>query len=100
MITARILGEGQYRIPDEDVKELEELDADLQEAVAHGSQTAFAPALRALLDAVRRVGTASPGSDLRPSALILPDEDMTLSQVRALLADADLIHEGLIRGGG
>ncbi|MHA6757995.1 PspA-associated protein PspAA [Streptacidiphilus sp. PAMC 29251] len=100
MITARILGEGQYRIPDGDLEELEKLDAVLQEAVARGSQAAFAPALQALLDAVRRLGTASPRADLSPSALILPDEDMTLSQVQALLTDADLIHEGLIRGRG
>ncbi|MEY9964147.1 hypothetical protein ABIA33_002189 [Streptacidiphilus sp. MAP12-16] len=84
---ARILGEAQYEIPDQHVKELDELDADLQEAVESGSQAAFATALPALLAAVRRLGARLPDTTLQPSELVLPDQDMSLAQVTALLSE-------------
>ncbi|MFF7643853.1 hypothetical protein [Streptomyces canus] len=89
----RILGEGQYEIADVHLDELNELDAAVQSAAASGDERAFAAALRALLDAVRSLGTPLPPDTLAPSDLILPDEDATLHEVQALLAG-----EGLIPG--
>ncbi|MFD0503327.1 PspA-associated protein PspAA [Streptomyces chiangmaiensis] len=89
----RILGEGQYEIADVHLDELNELDAVLQSAAASGDEHAFALGLRALLDAVRALGTPLPADSLAPSDLILPDEDTSLREVEALLAD-----EGLIPG--
>lgn len=89
----RILGEGQYEITDEHLDRLNELDASLQSAADAGDETAFTTALSALLDAVRSLGTPLPDETITPSDLVLPDEDTSLTQVRALLSD-----EGLIPG--
>ncbi|MEU9669132.1 MULTISPECIES: PspA-associated protein PspAA [Streptomyces] len=89
----RILGEGQYEITDEHLDRLNELDAPLQSAADAGDETAFASALSALLDAVRSLGTPLPDETITPSDLVLPDEETSLTQVRALLTD-----EGLIPG--
>ncbi|MDQ0957146.1 hypothetical protein QFZ66_001024 [Streptomyces sp. B4I13] len=89
----RILGEGQYEITDEHLDRLNELDASLQSAADAGDETAFATALSALLDAVRSLGTPLPDETITPSDLVLPDEETSLTQVRALLSD-----EGLIPG--
>jgi hypothetical protein len=89
----RILGEGQYTLADHHLDELNRLDARLQDAVDTGDDDAFTTTLRALLDAVRRLGTPLPAESLLPSELVLPDEDMPLAQVSALLGD-----EGLIPG--
>ncbi|WP_272935033.1 MULTISPECIES: PspA-associated protein PspAA [Streptomyces] len=89
----RILGEGQYEIADTHLDKLNELDAVLQSVAADGDESAFAIWLRELLDAVRALGTPLPADTLAPSDLILPDEDTSLHEVRALLAD-----EGLIPG--
>ncbi|WP_433249521.1 PspA-associated protein PspAA [Streptosporangium sp. CA-135522] len=89
----RILGEGQFDIADRYLDELNALDDRLQAAVETGDAETFAATLQALLEAVRRLGTALPADVLAASQLVLPDEDTTLEQVRSLLAE-----EGLIPG--
>ncbi|MEU3885087.1 hypothetical protein [Streptomyces sp. NPDC029041] len=89
----RILGEGQYEITEDHLDRLNEPDAALQSAADADDDTLFATALSALLDAVRSYGTPLPAGTIRPSDLVLPDEDTSLTQVRELLSD-----EGLIPG--
>jgi hypothetical protein len=82
----RILGEGQYSVPDEHRSELEALDNTLLEAVDAGDETAFATTLGAAAAEVRRVGTVLPDDEFYPSDLVLPFEDATLSETKELLA--------------
>lgn len=89
----RILGEGQYEIAASHLDKLNELDGALQSAAASGDEQGFATGLRALLDAVRSLGTPLPVDMLAPSDLILPGEDTSLHEVQELLAG-----EGLIPG--
>jgi len=89
----RILGEGQFEVPEAAVAELNELDAALEAAVEHNDDGAFRPALAALLARVREVGSPTEADDLRPSELIIPQPDATMDEVRKLLTD-----EGLIPG--
>jgi hypothetical protein len=92
-VIVRILGEGQYAMDPSRLEELNDLDTAVQDAVDAGGAQAFATALRALLDAVRRHGRPLADAELTPSDLVLPDQDTTLPQVRALLTG-----EGLIPG--
>lgn len=87
----RILGEGQYDVADSALDELNALDAAVEEAVHAGDQEAFAPALTALVDGVRRLGTAHDVDSLDASDLILPMADASLEEVRSMLADDGLI---------
>ena len=89
----RILGEGQFDVPDEAVARLNELDGAVEAAVESGDAGAFASALAGLLDGVRAAGTPHPADALDESDSILPPADATLEEVRALLSD-----EGLIPG--
>jgi hypothetical protein len=89
----RILGEGQYEIADEHLGRLNELDSVLQSAAESDDEAAFTTALRALLNAVRSLGTPLPDETIAPSDLVLPDEDTGLPQVQELLSE-----EGLIPG--
>jgi hypothetical protein len=91
----RILGEGQFDIADGRRDELNTLDSRLQAAVEACDAAAFAVALHDLLDTIRRLGTPLAADEPAPSDLVLPGEDTTLEQVRALLAE-----EGLIPGCG
>jgi hypothetical protein len=92
-VIVRILGEGQLEVPDSAADELNELDRALEAAVEHTDETAFGPALAALLARVRQVGSPAQADELRPSELIIPHEDATMADVRKLLTD-----EGLIPG--
>ena len=89
----RILGEGQYDVPDDVVSRLNELDAAVEAAVEAGDEAAFGAALDALLDAVRSAGSPHPADALDESDSILPPADATIDEVRSLLTD-----EGLIPG--
>jgi hypothetical protein len=92
-VIIRILGEGQFVVGDELIDELNMLDDRLQQAVEAEDATGFDPALRELHDAVRRAGTPVPDRELLASDLVLPGDDTSLAEVRALLGD-----EGLIPG--
>ena len=87
----RILGEGQLRVDDSAVAELNELDSALENAVERSDEPGFKSALDALLARVRSIGTPVEAEVIEPSALILPQQDATMGDVRKLLSDDGLI---------
>ncbi|MCX4677837.1 hypothetical protein OG413_21415 [Streptomyces sp. NBC_01433] len=87
----RIMGEGQVKLADSHVTELNELDDVLLAEVESGDGPGFRVTLHALLDKVRELGTPVPDDSLEPSGLILPSPDATLEEVRAMLSDDGLI---------
>lgn len=91
----RVLGEGQYTVDDAHADLLNSLDSGLERAVESGDEGAFRAALADLLAQVRTLGQPLPVDSLEPSDALLPAEDSSLEDVRALLADTS---EGLIPG--
>lgn len=89
----RILGEGQFDVPESDVAELNRLDAIVDSAVRAGNEPAFKDALAVLLEGVRRVGTLHEIDSLDTSDLILPMADSTLTEVQDMLKDDGLIPD-------
>ena len=87
----RILGEGQYDVPDDALTSLNEHDAAVEAAVVSGDETAFAEALKRLLGSVRSAATVHAVDSLDESDAILPPGDATLDEVREMLADDGLI---------
>jgi hypothetical protein len=87
----RILGEGQFDVPDEDVDALNELDDELQAAVDDGDVDRFTAALGQLLARLREHASPHDLDDLVVSDVVLPGTDSTLEEVRGLLADDGLI---------
>jgi hypothetical protein len=90
-VIVRILGEGQLCVDDSALPELNDLDAKLEAAVEHNDQAEFTAALGALLGRVREISTPADADTLEPSALILPQSDATMDDVRRLLSDDGLI---------
>ena len=84
---------GPAPVDDSATDELNVLDAALEKAVNAGDERAFRPALAALLDRVRSLGTPLAEDALEPSDLILPYSDAGLEDVRELITG-----EGLIPG--
>lgn len=83
----RILGEGQYAVPDSQRGALEALDRDLMAAVDKHDEEAFAKALAALTAGVRGAGEALPADHFAPSDLVVPFDDASLAETEALLAE-------------
>ena len=89
----RILGEGQFDVPEDRLERLNRFDEALVTAVETGDEEAFRAALGELLAGVHAAGTPVALDSLEPSDLVLPGSDSTLQEVRELLGD-----EGLIPG--
>ena len=87
----RIMGEGQVRLADSHLTELNKLDDVLLTEVQNGDGPAFRQTLQALLAKVRELGEPLPDDSLEPSELILPAEEATLEEVRDMLSDDGLI---------
>jgi hypothetical protein len=92
-VIIRILGEGQYDVPEAEVSGLNTLDDTLEQAVETGDDAAFTEALAGLLTAVRGAGSQLPDDSLEDSDLILPPADASIDEVREMLTG-----EGLIPG--
>ena len=89
----RIMGEGQYELPEADLEALNVLDSEVESAVLAADDSAFTASFTQLLTRVREHGTAVQDDVLVDSDLVLPPADATVGEVAALLGD-----EGLIPG--
>ena len=87
----RIMGEGQVRLAESHLTELNKLDDELLREMENGDGPGFRRTLQALLTKVRELGAPLPDDSLEPSDLILPSPDATLEEVRELLSDDGLI---------
>ncbi len=83
----RILGEGQYTVPDDHRGTLEKLDVAIDQAVHSGDEAGFSTALAALTAEVRQAGEPLADDAFAPSDLVVPFADSTLAETKALLAD-------------
>jgi hypothetical protein len=90
-VIIRILGEGQFDVPDEALDRLNGLDEAVEKGVESGDREAFSGALAALLDGVRDLAVPHEEGTLDTSDLILPHADATLEEVRDLLSGDGLI---------
>ncbi|WP_405618903.1 hypothetical protein OG292_30330 [Streptomyces sp. NBC_01511] len=86
----RIMGEGQVKLADSHLAELDKLDDELLAEIDAGDGDGFHRTFHALLDKVRELGEPVPDDSLEPSSLILPAPGATLEEVRALLSDDGL----------
>ncbi len=83
----RILGEGQFDVPDADCADLTELEKGLNAAVEGDDEAAFARSLAAVIAEVRRVGLPLAPDSFMSSDLVVPFDDATLAETKALLAE-------------
>jgi hypothetical protein len=89
----RLLGEGQYRVDDSLLARLNELDAQVEKAVADGDERALWSGLQALAEAVRNNGEKLADDDLSPSDAIVPPEDLSLEEAKELMQDEGFIPD-------
>jgi len=90
-VIIRILGEGQFDVPESEVDGLNELDSALEAAVDDADEATLSASLGALLDRVRGQGTQLPLDSLQPSDLVLPHSAATLAEIKDLISGDGLI---------
>jgi hypothetical protein len=83
----RILGEGRFDVPEADMPAIEQLDAQLTDALDRNDEAEFTSTLADLLGEVRHSGTPLPADDLQTSGLVVPHPGSTLAEVQGLLSE-------------
>jgi len=83
----RILGEGQFEVPDTERAALDELEHALNAAVEGQDEAAFAAALSSLIAAVKKAGAPVPPDMFTSSDQVVPFSDATLAETKALLEE-------------
>jgi hypothetical protein len=89
-VIIRILGEGQFQVPDSELDEINRLDAALEVALRTPDPD-VQPALDALLAHVRAVGTRPAEHELLESDVVLPFADASEDDIRDMLGDDGLV---------
>jgi hypothetical protein len=87
----RIMGEGQYRLDDDCVARVNELDNAVVTAVEADDEDAFHVAFEEMLDVIRTEGEHLGDEELETSSVIVPPPDTSMAE-----AAADFSGDGLI----
>jgi PspAA-like protein len=89
----RIMGEGQYRLEEDAVGRLNELDDRAQEALDRDDEGELDRYLDEMAGLVRRDGERLPDDDLSASDAIVPPSDMSLTETKMFFSDEGLIPD-------
>ena len=89
----RIMGEGQYRLEEDAVGRLNELDDRAQEALDREDEGELDRYLDEMAGLVRREGERLSDDDLSASDAIVPPSDMSLAETKMLFSDEGLIPD-------
>ncbi|MCW3066659.1 MAG: hypothetical protein JWN32_3831 [Solirubrobacterales bacterium] len=89
----RIAGEGQFRIDEECVARLNELDIEAVTAVEQGDEDKFHEIFARMIDIVRSDGKPLGDDELTGSDVIMPPADTSIDEARG-----EFTGEGLIPG--
>ena len=89
----RLMGEGQYRVHDEIVDRLNELDDRALAALERDDETELDRCLDEMGAVVRDRGTPLPDDDLSPSDTVIPPSDLTLEETRRLFSEEGLVPD-------
>ena len=89
----RLMGEGQYRVDDGLLPQLNELDDRAQTALDAGDEPALDGLLDRMWDLVEERGERLPDDEIATSDLIIPPSDLTLEETRKLFTVEGLVPD-------
>jgi len=92
-VIVRLMGEGQYRVDDGQLAELNDLDGAAVRALEAGDEGGFRSAVEGLAARVREAGERLPDEELAGSDLIVPPSDLSLDEARELFSGEGLIPD-------
>ena len=89
----RVLGDGQFRLPDGDAERLNDLDNRAVSAAESGDEDGFRDLWHQMLDLVKADGNALAEDELVESDVILPPRDITFEEARGAFTGEGLIPD-------
>jgi hypothetical protein len=92
-VIVRLMGEGQFRVGDELLAQLNGLDDQAQAAADAGDETELDRVLDEMWSLVQADGERLSDDDLHPSDVVIPPSDLTLEETQQLFSDQGLIPD-------
>jgi hypothetical protein len=89
----RLMGEGQYKVDNSLLDELNELDDRATAAAEAGDETGLDQALEQMFELVKQNGEPLADDDLSPSDALVPPSDLTLEETKELMTDEGFIPD-------
>ena len=89
----RILGEGQFKLDDKHIADLNKIDNSIVDHVNKGDQIAFRKDLDKLISKVKDLGKPLDAGDIIQSDLIFPPEDLSFEEAKRIFSG-----NGIIKG--
>jgi hypothetical protein len=92
-VIVRLMGEGQYRLDDDSLAKLNELDERAQEALDRDDEGELDRYLDEMAALVRRSGEKLPDDELAGSDAIVPPSDLSLEETKQFFSEQGLIPD-------
>ena len=89
----RLMGEGQYRLEDDALSRLNELDDRAQEALDRDDESELDRYLDEMAGLVRREGEKLPDEEIVSSDAIVPPSDISLGETKQFFSEQGLIPD-------
>lgn len=89
----RLMGEGQYRVDNSLLEQLNELDGRAAAAAEGDDEATLDQLLDEMSELVRNKGERLADNDLSPSDALIPPSDLTLEETKELLSDEGFIPD-------
>ncbi len=89
----RILGEGQFRLDDKHIGDLNKIDNRIVDHVKKGDQIAFLKDLDRLISTVKDLGEPLDPVDIVQSDLIFPPEDLSFEEAKRVFSGDGIIKD-------
>jgi len=89
----RILGEGQFRLDDKLLDNLNKIDNHIVDHVNKGNQTEFMKDLDKLISTVKEFGEPLDPVDIVQSGLIFPPEDLSFEEAKRVFSGTGIIKD-------
>ena len=89
----RLMGEGQYRLEEEAVNRLNQLDERAQEALDRDDEGELDRYLDEMAGLVRREGERVPDNEIAASDAIVPPSDLSLEETKQFFSEQGLIPD-------
>ena len=89
----RILSEGQFRLDDKHIGDLNKIDNRIVDHVKKGDQIAFLKDLDKLISAVKDLGEPLDPVDIVQSDLIFPPEDLSFEEAKRVFSGDGIIKD-------
>jgi hypothetical protein len=89
----RLMGEGQYRVDESVLEQLNSLDDQAMAALEASDEITLDQRLDEMFELVRSQGERLPDEDLSASDAVIPPSDLTLEESRALMSGEGFIPD-------